>query len=80
VEFYITGKDVAFEPNVVTRIPRPDVNLQQLARISRVSRAEIMRLNGLSEAELQPYKPIRIYREAVERAPQLFYQMQLRSE
>jgi outer membrane protein OmpA-like peptidoglycan-associated protein/tetratricopeptide (TPR) repeat protein len=80
VEFYITGKDVAFEPTVVTRIPRPDVNLQQLARISRVSRAEIMRLNGLSEAELQPYKPIRIYREAVERAPQLFYQMQLRSE
>ncbi|MFP4092290.1 MAG: OmpA family protein [Cyclobacteriaceae bacterium] len=80
VEFYITGRRIDYEPEIVTRILRPDVTLEQLAASTGISEEEIRQLNGLSNNELQSFKPIRIHLKAFETAPQLFYQIQLRSE
>ncbi|MDF9795315.1 outer membrane protein OmpA-like peptidoglycan-associated protein [Catalinimonas alkaloidigena] len=80
VEFYVLGKDLKFEQEVVTRMLRPKITLYTLANETGMSLEEIKRLNGLNGNELQAYKPIRIYRWAYEQAQGLFYQMQLRSE
>ncbi|MEK6479039.1 OmpA family protein [Catalinimonas sp. 4WD22] len=80
VEFYVMGKNLEFEQEVVTRMLRPKITLYTLANETGMSLEDIKQLNGLSGNELQAYKPIRLYRWAYEQAQGLFYQMQLRSE
>ncbi|WPP49607.1 OmpA family protein [Catalinimonas niigatensis] len=80
IEFYVTGRDLLYKSEIVTRMLRPQVTLYTLANETGMSLEEIKSLNGISGNELQAYKPIRIYQWAFEKAPGLFYQMQVRSE
>lgn len=80
IEFYVIGKNLTYEPEIVTRMLRPQVTLYTLSNETGMSLEEIKNLNGLNSNDLQAYKPIRIYEWAYEKAPTLFYQMQVRSE
>jgi outer membrane protein OmpA-like peptidoglycan-associated protein/tetratricopeptide (TPR) repeat protein len=80
VEIYISGREVDYQQEVVTRMLRPQVTLYTLANNTGMSIEDIKRLNGISGNEIQAYKPVRLYDWAAARAPALFYQMQVRSE
>ena len=80
VEFYITGRDIEYDAKVVTRMLRPKVSLYALSNSTGMPVEDIRKLNGLTDNNLPPYKPVRLYDWAVEKAPGLFYQMTVRSE
>jgi len=80
VEIFITGRNIEYQPQIITRLLRPQVTLYQLANATGMSVEKIKQLNGLSDNQLQAYKPVRVYDWAAEKAAGLFYQMQVRSE
>lgn len=80
VEFYVTGKALKYDENIVTRMLRPKVSLYTLSNSTGMSVEDIRKLNGLADNNLLPYKPVRLYDWAVQKAPGLFYQMTVRSE
>ena len=80
VELYITGKDIEYDANIVTRMLRPKVSLYTLSNSTGMRVEDIRKLNGLTDNNLLPYKPVRLYDWAVEKATGLFYQMTVRSE
>ena len=80
VELYITGRELDYQSEVVTRMLRPKITLNTLSSRTGMRVEDIMRLNGIRGDQLQAYKPVRLYEWAVEKAPSLFYQMTVRSE
>ena len=80
VEFYITGREIKYDSDIVTRMLRPQVTLYTLSSNTGMPIEDIRQLNGLTGNNVQAYKPIRLYEWAARRAPGLFYQMIVRSE
>ncbi len=80
IEFNVTGRNIRYEPDIVTRMIRPEVTLYTLSNATGMDLEEIKSMNGMSANEIQAYKPIRVYQWALKKAPALFYQMKLRSE
>lgn len=80
VELFVTGRGLAYESNVVTRVLRPKVTLYTLSQQTGMSIEEIKRLNGIAGNELQAYKPVRLYIWAAQEASSLFYQTTIRSK
>ena len=80
VEFYISGREIQYNSDIVTRMLRPQVTLYTLSSSTGMPIDDIRRLNGLTGNTVQAYKPVRLYEWAAQRAPGLFYQMTVRSE
>ena len=75
VEFEIFGLTAPFSNEVATRILRPSVDLAQLLEGTRMTWEELSTLNGRPLDQLEPYKPIRVYRNKIANGNALFYQI-----
>ncbi|MEM9831349.1 MAG: OmpA family protein [Bacteroidota bacterium] len=75
VEFEIFGLTNPLEKEVATRILRPSIDLAQLLEGTRMTWEELSTLNGRPLDQLEPYKPIRVYKDKIANGNALFYQI-----
>lgn len=75
VEFTIYGLESALNNEIVTRIPRPKVDLATLLQYTNMTVEELHNLNGRPVDEIQPFKPLRVVNSTNSISRQLFYEI-----
>ncbi len=75
VEFEIFGLKTPFFNEVTTKILRPNIALSQLLESTLITREDLSELNGRPLDVLEPYKPIRVYKNEITEGNSLFYQI-----
>ncbi|MGB3586630.1 MAG: OmpA family protein [Tunicatimonas sp.] len=75
VEFEIFGLQTPFSYKATTKILRPNVDLSQLLESTLMTWEELAQLNGRPLNTLEPYKPIRVYKNEITEGNSLFYQI-----
>ncbi len=72
VAFEVMGRGIRYEPLYETHILKPSVSLTTVAETLKMSVKEIKSINGLSQEEIQAFKPIRVRKTTID-TESLFY-------
>ncbi|MEQ9441126.1 MAG: OmpA family protein [Cyclobacteriaceae bacterium] len=76
VDFDIFGLEIPIASEIVTRIIRPNVAPNQFVQRTGMTAEDFQELNGMPIEQLQPYKPLRVYKSAIDASGEaLFYKI-----